>query len=259
MSEDTREVLSRAARQLIALEQLLGCDFLTAGGPQFEAASLPAAGPVAAASAAPGAAMSRQEKAAALAAMDADEVSGCTKCGLCQGRTKTVFGEGDPDADLVFVGEAPGHDEDLSGRPFVGRAGELLTKMIAAMGLSRDEVFICNTVKCRPPNNRNPMPDETSACWPYLIRQLQIIAPKVVVTMGNPATKALLRTDEGITRLRGTWQRLPAHAEGLEGIPVMPTFHPAYVLRQYTPENRRKVWSDLQQVMQLLGLETPGG
>jgi DNA polymerase len=125
------------------------------------------------------------------------------------------------------------------------------------MGLSRRDVFICNVVKCRPPNNRTPSPEEVAACWGYLVRQLQVIAPKCIVTLGNPATKALLNTRTGITRMRGTWVALGEIGEGLTGTPVMPTFHPAYVLRQYTPENRRKVWSDLQQVMDLLGLDTP--
>jgi DNA polymerase len=189
--------------------------------------------------------------------MDVSEVRGCVKCALSQGRTQTVFGEGNPDADLVFVGEGPGAEEDRTGRPFVGRAGELLTKMIHAMGLTRDDVFICNMVKCRPPGNRAPAPEEVQACWSYLVRQLQIIRPKVIVTLGNPATKGLLNTAEGITRLRGTWQRLPEIGPGLGGVPVMPTFHPAYVLRQYTPENRGKVWSDLQAAMEALGLSPP--
>ncbi|HUU59845.1 MAG TPA: uracil-DNA glycosylase, partial [Phycisphaerae bacterium] len=117
--------------------------------------------------------------------------------------------------------------------------------------------YICNIVKCRPPNNRAPAPEEAAACWGYLVRQLEILRPKVIVTLGNPATKALLGTTIGITRLRGTWQRLPDIGDGLGGTPVMPTFHPAYLLRQYTPDNRRKVWSDLQQVMDLLGLKPP--
>jgi DNA polymerase len=140
----------------------------------------------------------------------------------------------------------------------VGRAGELLTKMITAMGLSRDEVFICNVIKCRPPNNRTPMPEEVQTCWPYLVEQLEIIRPKVIVTLGNPATKAILDTKTGITRMRGSFEPLPRLSDTLEGIAVMPTFHPAYVLRQYTPANRKAVWSDLQQVMDLLGLAMPG-
>lgn len=188
----------------------------------------------------------REEKAALLAAMDRDEVKGCTRCGLCQSRTNTVFGEGDPDAKIMFIGEGPGQNEDLQGRPFVGRAGELLDKMIAAMGLRREDVFIANVVKCRPPQNRTPTPMEADACWPYLRRQIEIVAPQVIVTLGGPATKTILQTTEGITRIRGQWRQY----NGVEPpIPVMPTFHPAYLLRSYTVENRKKVWSDLQAVM----------
>ena len=258
---DEYQQLTRAARQLVAIEELLGGDFIPAERnplPEIEAA--PAAEAQAQAPQAPAAeAMTPDQKAAALGEMDAGEVQGCTKCGLCQGRHHTVFGEGDPDADLLFVGEGPGRDEDLSGRPFVGRAGELLTKMIAAMGLRREDVFIGNIVKCRPPNNRAPLPDEVDACWDYLVRQIAIIQPKVIVTLGNPSTHALLDTRVGITRLRGSWQTLSMIGPGVGGTPVMPTFHPAYVLRQYTPDNRRKVWSDLQMVMERLGLSVPRG
>jgi DNA polymerase len=255
------------ARQLLAIETLLGCeDFIPACQPplpEFQPAQAEPA-PVGRGSAAQTAApnaypddMTPEQKQAALRELDEQEVSVCTRCQLSRTRTQTVFGETNPNADLVFVGEGPGAEEDAQGRPFVGRAGELLNKMIAAMGLRREDVFICNMVKCRPPNNRTPAPEEVQACWGYLVRQLQIIRPKVIVTLGNPATKGLLDTTTGITKLRGTWQRLPNIGEGLEGIPVMPTFHPAYVLRQYTPENRKKVWSDLQAVMQLLDLPLP--
>jgi len=144
-----------------------------------------------------------------LEAIDLEEVRSCTRCRLCQGRTHTVFGEGDPDADLVFIGEGPGQEEDRTGRPFVGRAGELLTRMIRAMGLRREEVYITNVVKCRPPGNRAPLSDEADACRDYLVRQLQLICPKVIVTLGNPATQSLLATRVGITKLRGQWQQLP--------------------------------------------------
>lgn len=250
-----------AARQLLAIEQLLGnTDFMSRRGealPELVPAAASAEASAEASAGEGGEAMSVEDKAAALEAMDVGEVRRCTKCGLSRTRTNTVFGEGSPDAELVFVGEGPGADEDASGRPFVGRAGELLTKMITAMGLSRQDVFICNVVKCRPPGNRAPSAEEASACWGYLVRQLGIIRPKVVVTLGNPATKALLDTKVGITKLRGQWQTLPAIGQGLEGTAVMPTFHPAYVLRQYTPENRGKVWSDLQTVMGMLGLSLP--
>lgn len=246
--------LISAAGQLVAIEGLLGADFVPARPqslPQLQQPAQPAG------QAPTGATMTRDQKADALGEMDANEVKGCVKCGLCKGRTNTVFGEGDPDADVVFVGEGPGADEDVTGRPFVGRAGELLTKMITAMGLSRRQVFIANIVKCRPPGNRAPAPEEVAACWGYLVRQLQIIAPKVIVTLGNPSTQALLNTRVGITKMRGTFQELPHIGPDLEGIRVMPTFHPAYILRQYTPENRRKVWSDLQQVMAALSLTVP--
>jgi len=180
-----------------------------------------------------------------------------------------VFGEGDPDADLMFVGEAPGADEDASGRPFVGRAGKLLDKMIEAMGLSRGSVYIANVLKTRPPNNRTPTVDEIHACAPYLFEQIRIIGPRALVTLGAPATRLLLGADPSAAmgQLRGTWASFPpaslAH-ELLDGpwadepVPVMPTYHPAYLLRSYTAENRGKVWSDLRLVMDRLGLAERG-
>ncbi|MFP4054896.1 MAG: uracil-DNA glycosylase [Phycisphaerae bacterium] len=252
---DEFQQLTAAARQLLAIENLLGGDYVPAERnplPEIEIAAVSAP-----AGASDLSELSPDEKAAALAELNDSEVAMCTRCVLSRSRTNTVFGEANHNADLVFVGEAPGQEEDLSGRPFVGRAGELLGKMIAAMGLTREDVFICNVVKCRPPNNRTPAPEEVAACWNYLVRQLQIIRPRCIVTLGNPATKALLDTRTGITRMRGNFHPLPAIGEGLEGIPVMPTFHPAYVLRQYTQQNRRMVWSDLQQVMQLLELPEP--
>lgn len=252
MSETTTDL----ARQLLAIEQLLGADlFLPALQNPLPEITLPepSASPVM--EDVP--ALSDAEKPAALAALKTDEVDGCTRCVLHETRTNIVFGEGSPTAKLVFVGEGPGADEDASGRPFVGRSGDLLTKMIHAMGLTREQVFIVNMVKCRPPANRTPSTDEVNACWGYLMKQLQIIRPEVIVTLGNPATKGMLQTKTGITQLRGQWQRLPALASGLEGIAVMPTFHPAFVLRRYTPEIRGKAWSDLQQVMTKLGLSLP--
>jgi uracil-DNA glycosylase len=170
----------------------------------------------------------------------------CTLCKLHKGRHTIVFGVGNPRARLMFVGEAPGEDEDLKGEPFVGKAGQLLTKMIEAMGLRREDVYICNTVKCRPPNNRNPEPDELAACEPFLKGQLASVKPGVIVTLGKFAAQALLRDQTPITRLRGQWREY-------EGIPVMPTFHPAYLLR--SPQEKGKVWDDLQNVMKKLGLE----
>ena len=152
------------------------------------------------------------------------EVRDCEKCGLCRGRLNTVPGEGDPAADLMFIGEGPGAEEDRLGRPFVGRSGELLTRMIHAIGLERAEVYICNVVKCRPPGNRDPKPDEVLACSPFLREQIRSIWPDVIVTLGNPATHFVLKTETGITRLRGRF-----HQTG--HFTVMPTFHPAAALR----------------------------
>jgi len=194
----------------------------------------------------------------ALTLLDERQVKVCTKCHLCQTRTQTVFGQGHPAARLVFVGEAPGHDEDIQGLAFVGRAGQLLTKMIEAMGLNRDEVFICNTLKCRPPDNRTPAPNEIAACWPYLDEQLQIIQPEVIVALGKPASQTLLRTTESIGRLRARFHEYYVSGTPAMGkpTPLMPTFHPAYLLRD--PSEKAKAWSDLKQVMVLLGLPVPG-
>jgi DNA polymerase len=180
--------------------------------------------------------------------------------------TTIVFGEGDPCARLMFVGEAPGETEDRLGRPFVGRAGELLDKMIDAMGLSRSQVYIANVLKVRPPDNATPTPEQAEACAPYLLDQIRVVAPECIVTLGLPATKLLLQTDRPMRDLRGEFARFPPAAPGpalartfdafpdLPSIPVMPTYHPAYLLRSYTPENRRKVWSDLRKVCDHLGL-----
>jgi len=200
-------------------------------------------------SAAPLEPLGRDEKITTLQQLDEQHVKGCTKCGLCKARTQTVFGVGDADAELMFIGEGPGQQEDEQGEPFVGRAGQLLNKMIEAMGYSRETVYIANVVKCRPPNNRTPTPDEADACWPYLLEQIRTVQPRVIVTVGGPATKRLLDTKVGITRTRGTWHQF---SEVDPPIPVMPTFHPSYLLRSYTQDNRKRVWSDLQQVMQRL-------
>jgi uracil-DNA glycosylase family 4 len=167
----------------------------------------------------------------------------CTRCRLHEGRTQIVFGDGNPQADLLFVGEGPGEQEDRQGIPFVGRAGELLTQMIErGLGIERAAVYICNIVKCRPPNNRTPLADEAAACRPFLDGQIDAIHPKVIVALGKPAASLLLGRDIAITRVRGTWQEY-------RGIPLMPTFHPAFVLRQYTPQNRRLVWEDLKNAL----------
>lgn len=172
-----------------------------------------------------------------------DVIGDCTRCKLHRGRNQLVFGSGNPQARLVFVGEAPGADEDRAGVPFVGRAGELLTKMIGAMGLRRDDVYICNVIKCRPPNNRDPEADEVEACASFLRAQLGILMPEVIVALGRFSNHALLRTQTPIAKLRGVWQQY-------EGIAVMPTFHPSYLLRDET--KKRLVWLDLQQVMKRL-------
>lgn len=169
--------------------------------------------------------------------------------------TNVVFGEGDSRARLLFIGEAPGEEEDRTGRPFVGRSGDLLGKQIAAMGLSREQVYICNVLKTRPPNNATPTSKEAELCWPYLQEQIAIVSPEVIVTLGLPAAKIILRSDQSMTRMRGKWWEFDLF-DGRK-IPVMPTYHPAYLLRNYTPEARAMVWSDLQQVMARLGLAAP--
>lgn len=170
----------------------------------------------------------------------------CTRCKLHEARAKIVFGVGNPKADLVFVGEGPGHDEDVQGEPFVGRAGKLLTQMIEAMGLKRSEVYICNVVKCRPPENRLPEKDEIATCSPYLLRQLAAIGPKVIVTLGACSAQTLLQTNQGISRFRGEFF-------DFHGSKLMATYHPAYLLRN--PPAKADVWKDLQKVMAFLGLE----
>lgn len=177
-----------------------------------------------------------------------EEIGECTRCKLCAGRTQIVFGVGDPNAHLMFVGEGPGADEDRQGEPFVGRAGRKLNEMIGAIGLERSQVYIANVVKCRPPDNRTPEPDEVATCSPFLIRQIEAIRPRVLVALGSPAAKTLLGTREGITRIRGQWGEF-------RGIPVMPTYHPAYLLRSYTVENRRKVFEDLKAARARLDVE----
>ncbi len=178
-----------------------------------------------------------------------EALSTCTACGLHAGRTQTVYARGNPGADLVFVGEGPGADEDRLGEPFVGKAGQLLDKMIAAMGYGRDDVYICNVVKCRPPDNRKPEPSEMATCLPNLHEQLGIVQPRAIVALGATAVQGLLGASEGITRMRGTWKLYRG------SVPVMPTFHPAYLLRD--PTKKAEVWKDLQAVMQHLGRTLP--
>jgi DNA polymerase len=174
------------------------------------------------------------------------ELGDCQRCKLAGHRTNIVFGVGDPRATLMFVGEGPGHDEDIQAEPFVGRAGQLLTEIITkGMGLRRSDVYIANVIKCRPPGNRNPEPDEVATCQPFLQRQIELIRPAVLVALGTFAAQALLRTRAPISRLRGQWH-------DYHGIRLMPTFHPAYLLRN--PHDKRIVWQDIKAVMQELGL-----
>lgn len=196
-------------------------------------------------------------KSAALEALFDEYIKECTKCALCQTRTRTVPGQGHANARLVFVGEAPGFEEDRQGLAFVGRAGQLLTRMIQAMGLERDEVFICNVLKCRPPNNRTPAADEIAACSPYLFEQLRILEPEVIVALGAPAAQTLLQTGERIGRLRGRFHEfgLPSEFGQSDPIPLMPTYHPAYLLRN--PAEKAKTWDDLKKVMTRLEIEIP--
>ena len=178
-----------------------------------------------------------------------EDIGECTRCKLhAQGRTQIVFGVGNPSADLMFVGEAPGADEDAQGIPFVGRAGQLLTKMIEAMGLTRDEIYIANVLKCRPPGNRNPEPDEIATCKPFLFRQIASIQPKVVIALGAFAAKTLLETQDPISRLRG-------RVFDFRGAKLLPTFHPSFLLR--SPGYKREAWEDLKKAMALLGRDVP--
>jgi DNA polymerase len=174
-----------------------------------------------------------------------DDIGDCTRCRLHQGRTNIVYGVGNPKAELVFVGEGPGHDEDVQGEPFVGRAGKLLTQMIEAMSLRRQDVYICNVVKCRPPENRLPEKDEIGTCSPFLFRQLAAIQPKVICCLGACAAQTLLETNQGISRFRGEWF-------DFRGSKLIATYNPAYLLRN--PNAKSEVWKDLQKVMSLLGL-----
>jgi uracil-DNA glycosylase len=174
-----------------------------------------------------------------------NDLGDCQRCKLWKGRTNIVFGSGNPHAQLVFVGEGPGFDEDRQGKPFVGKAGQLLTKIIEAMKLSRDQVYICNVIKCRPPENRNPEPDEIKACFPFLKRQLNSISPDFICALGSVAAKALLEKEVFISRVRGRFF-------DYRGIRVMPTYHPAYLLRN--PGKKKDVWEDVQKIMKIIGI-----
>ena len=181
-----------------------------------------------------------------------EEIGDCRRCKLWEGRNSIVFGEGDPDADIIFIGEGPGEDEDRQGRPFVGRAGKLLTRWIElGMGIKRENVYIANIIKCRPPKNRDPERDEVEACIGFLKKQIKAIRPKVIVLLGNVPKQRLLGVREGITKIHGAWYRY-------EGIPVMPIFHPSYCLRPPQDEKRRIIWGDLKKLLTFLGMPVPG-
>jgi uracil-DNA glycosylase family 4 len=186
----------------------------------------------------------------------AEQVNKCRKCGLGSSRTNAVPGEGNPNARIMFVGEAPGADEDAQGRPFVGRAGQLLDRIIEACGLKRSDVFIGNILKCRPPENRDPRAEEIISCLPYLQRQIEIIEPEIIVALGAHAARTLLNTTKSIGQLRGQFHEYYAGI-GRPPIKLMATYHTAYLLRNYTPENRRRVWEDMKKVLAELGLPVP--
>jgi uracil-DNA glycosylase family 4 len=265
---DEREELARNLKQLIELDRALGIDFVFKPAASAAPATAPASAatkpaPVAkppVASAPPVVArpspapVARVEPVSATSGPDsleqiATQIATCRACGLCETRRSTVPGEGNPQPELLFVGEGPGADEDATGRPFVGAAGQLLTKMIVAMGFKREDVFIANIIKCRPPGNRTPEPAEVTACMGYLRRQIALLKPKVICALGNTPLRALMGDDSlGITRMRG--QKLQ-----FAGITMIPTFHPSYLLRN--EEAKKPCWEDLKLVLKELGRELP--
>jgi DNA polymerase len=239
--QDEVAALARAVRAHVDHDRLTGVD-------GYPPAASPADGAAVAEPVTPRLLAGSLRAAADLPALRA-EIGDCRRCKLAPHRTNLVFGVGNPKARLVFVGEAPGADEDARGEPFVGRAGQLLTEIITkGMGLRREDVYIANVIKCRPPQNRNPEPDEVASCEPFLVRQLGLIGPQVIVALGKFAVQTLLRTKAPITKLRGQWF-------DYQGIKLMPTFHPAYLLRN--PADKRVVWSDIKAVMAELALPVP--
>lgn len=237
----------RLAKQHLETEALLGVDFIPVNTPE----KVDEKGPVIMTGSETD--TSDCEKALLLEDLKARVEAEFPLCQTLAEATQPVFGEGDPEAQLMFIGEAPGAEEDRTGRPFVGAAGKKLGQMIESMGLQREEVYIANILKARPPDNRTPTSEEIEASAPYLVEQIRIIQPAAIMTLGSPSTKFVLKTKEGITRLRGRWA---SWVDDDLHIPVMPTFHPAYLLRNYTKETRNQVWSDLQKVMELLGLKS---
>jgi len=242
MTEDAQRTI-RAARQQLETLQLFGVDFTPTGGGQERPQVTPGQSSSTTTAASPAA------KAEALERLRQEHEAACPHCTTATAHNRIVFGEGNADAQVMFIGEAPGAEEDRTGRPFVGRAGQKLDDMIRAMELTREDVYIGNILKSRPPNNRTPQPDEVAGCAPYLAEQIRIIQPTVIVALGGPATKWLLDTKIGITNLRGQWG---LYRDDELAIDVMPTFHPAYLLRNYTRDARQKVWSDLQAVIKRL-------
>jgi DNA polymerase len=250
----SNDTLRRVARQHLRTTKLLGVDFVPIRRAAATPESVEERETASAVSTAAPPAGANDEKSAALAEIRQRHDATCPHCTSVDTHTQTVFGEGDADAEIMFIGEAPGEEEDKQGRPFVGRAGKKLEEIIQAMGLKRGDVYIANILKARPPNNRTPLPQEIEGCSPFLVEQIRVIQPNVLVALGGPAAKTLLQTDTGITRLRGTWSEF---SDGTRTIPVMPTFHPAYLLRNYTRETRTQVWSDMRMVLEMIGRPVP--
>jgi len=244
--------LSAVARQQLETDLLMGVDFVPRGSvkPQNHEGEEESAGQAVV----PEVIVESTNKETLLDSLRQRHDRECPHCTTAEYHTQTVFGEGNPDADLMFIGEAPGAEEDRLGRPFVGRSGDKLNEIINAMGLKREKVFIANVLKSRPPENRTPLQPEVDACSPFLAEQIRIIRPTVIVTLGGPAAKLMLKTSIGITKLRGQWaEYVDESTTPPLVIPIMPTFHPAYLLRNYTPDTRKQMWSDMQMVMERIG------
>lgn len=247
MSPTTSPAALAAVRDYVRYLQRLGVTELPVMVPSMPPPHVSPASPVTVV-APPVTTSGESEAVTKLAQLEA-EAHECRRCPLHTSRKHVVFGAGNPMADLVFVGEAPGREEDLQGQPFVGAAGQLLTRIIKAIGLSREQVYILNVIKCRPPQNRNPSPEEVAACRPIIQAQLACLRPRVICALGTFAAQALLQTEEKISRLRGRFHPLGE-------MQVMPTFHPAYLLRN--PQHKRLVWEDMQRIQRLLGLRQEG-